>query len=136
MDSEVQTMTQYVLLDANKVIINKIMYDPSSDWTPPTGQTIGAIPDNVSFDMGGKWDGEKFIAPVIEEMPDAFKIKFNKKEAKRLLEESDWVGLADVREKLSNLNDWDTYRTSLRDFIISPKKDDLPIKPKTVTWKE
>ena len=61
MDSEVQTMTQYVLLDANKVIINKIMYDPSSDWTPPTGQTIGAIPDNVSFDMGGKWDGEKLI---------------------------------------------------------------------------
>ena len=79
-------------------------------------QSVGGITDNLA--KSNKWSAK------------------NKKEAKRLLEESDWVGLADVREKLSNLNDWDTYRTSLRDFIISPKKDDLPIKPKTVTWKE
>tara|TARA_R100001126_G_scaffold93001_1_gene63196 strand:+ start:44 stop:433 length:390 start_codon:yes stop_codon:yes gene_type:complete len=129
-------MTQYVLLDANKVITDIIMYDPSSDWTPPTGQTLGAIPDDVYFEMGGKWDGEKYIEPVIAKIPDDVQVLHKKMEAKRLLEESDWVGLADVRAKLSNVSDWDTYRASLRDFIISPKKDNLPKKPKIVTWKE
>ena len=129
-------MTQYVLLDANKVILNKVMYDPSSDWKPPSGETIGEIPDNITFDIGGKWDGTNYTAPVEEEMPDDLKKKVNAKLAKEQLKGSDWVGLADVREKLSNLSAWDTYRASLRDFIINPKKDDLPINPKTVTWKE
>jgi len=128
-------MTQYVLLDSNKVILNKIMYDPSSNWKPPTGQTISSIPDNIMVDNGGKWDGTNYTAPVEEEMPDAAKKKINAKLAKEQLKESDWIGLIDVREKLSNLNDWDTYRASLRDFIINPKPDELPLKPKTITWK-
>ena len=127
-------MTQYVLLDANKVILNKVMYDPSSDWKPPSGETIGEIPDNVTFDIGGKWDGTNYTAPVEEEMPDDIKKKVNAKLAKEQLKESDWVGLADVREKLSNLSAWDTYRASLRDFIINPKPDELPSKPEVI-WK-
>tara|TARA_R100000655_G_scaffold40184_1_gene75821 strand:+ start:6288 stop:6674 length:387 start_codon:yes stop_codon:yes gene_type:complete len=128
-------MTQYVLLDANKVILNKVMYDPSSDWKPPSGETIGEIPDSISFDVGGKWDGTNYTAPVVEEMPDDLKKKVNAKLAKEQLKESDWAGLADVREKLSNLSAWDTYRASLRDFIINPKPDELPSEPKVV-WKE
>ena len=127
-------MTQYVLLDANKVILNKVVYDPSSDWKPASGETLGEIPDNVDFGIGGKWDGGKYIEPVEEEMPDAAKKKVNAKMAKEQLKESDWVGLADVREKLSNLSAWDTYRATLRDFIINPKPDELPLKPEAA-WK-
>ena len=54
--------------------------------------------------------------------------------AKEQLKESDWVGLIDVRAKLSNLSAWDTYRASLRDFIINPKPDELPLKPNAI-WK-
>ena len=72
----------------------------------------------------------------IEELPDNIQADLNKMQAKELLKESDWVGLIDVREKLSNLDEWDTYRASLRDFIINPKIGDFPKKPKTVTWKE
>lgn len=128
-------MTQYVLLDADNIILNKVMYDPSSDWKPPSGETLGEIPDNITFDIGGKWDGKKYTAPVVEEMPDDLKKKVNAKMAKEQLKESDWAGLIDVREKLSNLSDWDTYRATLRDFIINPKPDELPLKPKVV-WKE
>ena len=127
-------MTQYVLLDSNKVILNKIMYDPSSNWNPPTGQTIGSIPDNIMVENGGVWDGKKYTGPVVEEIPDDMKKKINAKLAKEQLKESDWVGLADVRAKLSNLSEWDTYRASLRDFIINPKPDELPLKPKVI-WK-
>ena len=128
-------MTQYVLLDSNKVILNKIMYDPSSNWKPPTGQTIGSIPDNIMVDNGGKWDGTNYTGPVVEEMPDDAKKKINAKMAKEQLKESDWVGLIDVRAKLSNLSAWDTYRASLRDFIINPKPDELPLKPNAI-WKQ
>ncbi len=135
MDSEVYIMTQYVLLDKDNNIINKIVYDPSSDWKPEKGLTIGSIPDDVVIN-GGKWDGSKYTPPVVEELPDDIKKDLNKEEAKRRLEESDWVGLTDVREKLSNVSEWDTYRASLRDFIINPKTDALPKSLKTVTWKE
>ena len=129
-------MTQYVILNSDNIILNTVMYDSSSNWKPPSGETLGEIPDTIKIEIGGKWDGTNYTAPVEVEMPDDIQVDLNKKEAKRLLEESDWVGLIDVREKLSNLNDWDTYRTSLRDFIINPKKGLLPDKPKTVTWKE
>ena len=127
-------MTQYVLLNSDNIILNKVMYDPSSDWKPPSGQTLVEIPDNILVDIGGKWDGKKYTAPVVEEMPDDAKKKVNAKLAKEQLKESDWVGLADVREKLSNLSAWDTYRASLRDFIINPKPDELTVKPKAI-WK-
>tara|TARA_B100001123_G_C15341472_1_gene1035139 strand:- start:1503 stop:1892 length:390 start_codon:yes stop_codon:yes gene_type:complete len=129
-------MTQYVLLDSKKIILNKIQYDPKSDWKPPTGQTIGEIPDNVTIEEGGTWDGKKYTALKAPTLPSEIKKSINVQEAKRRLEESDWVGLADVRAKLSNVSDWDTYRASLRDYIINPKSDKLPKIFKTVTWKE
>tara|TARA_R100000808_G_C2026753_1_gene72439 strand:- start:81 stop:470 length:390 start_codon:yes stop_codon:yes gene_type:complete len=129
-------MTQYVLLNSDKVILNKVVYDPKGDWKPPTGQTIGAIPDNIELQLGGKWDGKTYTEPVQEETPDDVIKEFNKDLAKRMLTESDWVGLADAREKLSNVSEWDTYRSSLRDYIINPKTGKPPKKPKTVTWKE
>ena len=129
-------MTQYVILNSDNIITNTVIHDPSSNWKPPSGETLGEIPDTIEIDIGGKWDGKEYTPPVEEKVPDNIQVDLNKKEAKMLLEESDWVGLIDVREKLSNLNDWDTYRASLRDFIINPKKGDFPNKPKTVTWKK
>jgi len=129
-------MTQYVILNSDNIILNTVMHDPSSNWKPPSGETLVEIPDTIRIEIGGKWDGKKYTPPVEEETPDDIKTKINKTQAKELLKESDWVGLIDAREKLSNLDEWDTYRTSLRDFIINPKIGDFPNKPKTVTWKE
>lgn len=129
-------MTQYVILNSDNIILNTVIHDPSSNWKPPSGETLGEIPDTIRIEIGGKWDGKKYTPPVEEETPDDIKTEINKMQAKELLKESDWVGLIDAREKLSNLDEWDTYRASLRDFIINPKIGDFPKKPKTVTWKE
>ena len=129
-------MTQYVILDSDNIILNTVVHDPSSNWKPPSGETLGEIPDTIRIEIGGKWDGKKYTPPVEKELPDNIQKDLNKMQAKELLKESDWVGLIDVREKLSNLDEWDTYRASLRDFIINPKIGDFPNKPKTVTWKE
>ena len=129
-------MTQYVILNSDNIILNTVMHDPSSNWKPPSGETLVEIPDTIRIEIGGKWDGKKYTPPVEEETPDDIQADLNKMQAKELLKESDWVGLIDVREKLSNLDEWDTYRASLRDFIINPKIGDFPNKPKTVTWKE
>ena len=129
-------MTQYVILNSDNIILNTVMHDPSSNWKPPSGETLVEIPDTIRIEIGGKWDGKKYTPPVEEETPDNIQADLNKMQAKELLKESDWVGLIDVREKLSNLDEWDTYRASLRDFITNPKIGDFPNKPKTVTWKE
>ena len=129
-------MTQYVILNSDNIILNTVMHDPSSNWKPPSGETLVEIPDTIRIEIGGKWHGKKYTPPVEEESPDDIKTQINKTLAKELLTECDWVGLIDAREKLSNLDEWDTYRASLRDFIINPKIGDFPNKPKTVTWKE
>ncbi len=129
-------MTQYVILNSDNIILNTVMHDPSSNWKPPSGETLGEIPDTIRIEIGGKWDGKEYTPPIEEKLPDNIQADLNKLQAKELLKESDWVGLIDVREKLSNLDEWDTYRASLRDFIINTKIGDFPNKPKTVTWKE
>lgn len=135
MDSEVCTM-KYVILNSENIIVDKIMYDPSSDWTPPTGFTLGAIPDNIDADFGGKWESNTYTAPVIPPLPDDIKKDLNKEQAKISLEESDWIGLADVRDKLteSNLIEWDTYRQTLRSYLGEGSTATRPIAP-DVVWK-
>ena len=86
----------------------------------------------------GTWDGSTYKDPALPTISDNLKKEQNKEKAKKFLAESDWVGLTDARKKLSNLSDWDTYRTELRDFIVNPKTDSInairKTKPKVI-WK-
>lgn len=59
-----------------------------------------------------------------------------KTQAQILLNESDWTDLYSVRQKLENINEWDTYRDIIRELRINPIENPVfPDKPKTI-WKE
>jgi len=59
-----------------------------------------------------------------------------KSKSQILLNESDWSDLYSVRNKLENVNEWDTYRDSIRELRINPIENPLfPNKPQTI-WKE
>ena len=59
-----------------------------------------------------------------------------KSQAQILLNESDWADLYSVRNKLENINEWDTYRDIIRELRINPIENPVfPNKPQTV-WKE
>ena len=59
-----------------------------------------------------------------------------KQKAQILLNESDWTDLYTVRNKLENINEWDTYRGIIRDLRINPiENPTFPNKPQTI-WQE
>lgn len=59
-----------------------------------------------------------------------------KSQAQILLNESDWSDLYSVRNKLENINEWDSYRDIIRDLRINPIENPVfPDKPQTI-WKE
>ena len=59
-----------------------------------------------------------------------------KNKAQILLNESDFTDLYSVRNKLENINEWDTYRGIIRELRINPIENPIfPDKPKTI-WKE
>ncbi|MBA2125065.1 hypothetical protein DLM45_02340 [Hyphomicrobium methylovorum] len=50
------------LIDSEGVVVNTVMLDDDADWTVPEGLVLIRAAANV----GDTWDGEKFIAPVVE----------------------------------------------------------------------
>ena len=59
-----------------------------------------------------------------------------KNQAQILLNESDFADLYTVRQKLENINEWDTYREIIRELRINPiENPTFPNKPQTI-WKE
>ena len=59
-----------------------------------------------------------------------------KQKAQILLNESDWTDLYSVRNKLENINEWDTYRGIIRDLRINPiENPTFPNKTQTI-WQE
>jgi hypothetical protein len=59
-----------------------------------------------------------------------------KSKAQTLLNESDFADLYSVRNKLQNINEWDSYREIIRNLRTNPvEKPVFPDKPKTI-WKE
>jgi len=59
-----------------------------------------------------------------------------KSKAQSFLNESDFADLYSVRNKLENINEWDTYRAIIRELRINPIENPVfPDKPQTI-WKE
>ena len=57
-------------------------------------------------------------------------------QAQKLLNESDFADLYSVRNSLKNIDEWDNYRNTIRQFKINPIENPVfPDKPKTI-WKE
>jgi hypothetical protein len=58
-----------------------------------------------------------------------------KSKAQILLNESDFADLYSVRNKLENINEWDTYRAIIRELRINPIENPVfPDKPQII-WK-
>ncbi len=129
------TVGTYFLLDSNNIIIQRIEYDPEGNWKVPDNHSIReAIAD---VEEGDIWNGSSYDKPIIPEADDEAKKMTHSLEVKIRLAESDWVGLADVRQKLEpdNLVEWDTYRAALREFIITPSPNDpATLEEPEVVW--
>jgi hypothetical protein len=70
-----------------------------------------------------------------EEVQSVIKKEDCKAAAQSLLNESDFADLYSVRNKLENINEWDTYRDIIRELRINPIENPVfPNKPQTV-WK-
>ena len=53
----------YLLVDADGVIINAVMWDGDvTNWQPPPGLTAHKCDDPV-YQLGWKWDGGKAVDP-------------------------------------------------------------------------
>lgn len=71
-----------------------------------------------------------------EEVLSIIKKQNCKSQVQTLLNESDWTDLYSVRQKLENINEWDTYREIIRELRINPVENpSFPPKPVTI-WKE
>lgn len=114
----------YFLLNNDSIVVGKIIYDPDGTWKIPDNHSIQEAIDNV--EIGYIWDGSSYIKPEKIEFPDDAKSLVHIDVAKDLLQKCDWIGLVDVRKKLDpeNLVEWDSYRASLREFIINPSPED------------
>jgi hypothetical protein len=96
---------------------------------------------------GNTYDGlewyDESTKPTKEELDSQWEqvLSITKKEqcktqAQILLNESDWSDLYSIRQKLENINEWDTYRGIIRDLRINPVENPVfPDKPQTI-WKE
>ena len=79
-----------------------------------------------------KWDEADYAAhhppaPTPEQI-----IAANERKAKKLLTDSDWTQLPDV--PLANKEDWETYRSALREIATNPTLDPVwPVEP-PVIW--
>jgi hypothetical protein len=77
-----------------------------------------------------EWEIEK--SRLITQQP----LKECKQKAQILLNESDWADLYSIRNKLENIDEWDSYRELIRELRINPIENPIfPNKPQTI-WKE
>lgn len=77
-----------------------------------------------------EWENEKARLIAYQPLQDC------KNKAQILLNESDFADLYSVRNKLENINEWDTYRAIIRELRINPIENPVfPNKPQTI-WKE
>lgn len=59
---------RYALVNADGLVVNAIVWDGATDYTPADGLTVVAIPDGVGGGPGWMFDGTDWTAPpVVEE---------------------------------------------------------------------
>lgn len=54
---------QYALVE-NGIVVNVVLWDGESEWTPPTGQQAVTIPDGSEAAIGWTYDGTNFTPPA------------------------------------------------------------------------
>lgn len=122
----------YVYL-TNTEVTDQCQVDPYSVFSEVYASQFIEAPDEVTF--GWKQVDGEWIAPPATPAPDYKAL--NKQQAESLLQASDWVEYNSVRDTsrtphLTNGNDWDDYRVSLRAIAVNPseaKITEWPTKP-------
>jgi len=57
---------RWALVDADGLVVNAIVWDGQTDYTPADGLTVVAIPDGVGVGPGWTYTGSEWIAPPPE----------------------------------------------------------------------
>ena len=58
---------RYALVDSDGLVVNAIVWDGQTDYTPADGLTVVAIPDGVRAGPGWTHDGTNWVAPPAED---------------------------------------------------------------------
>ena len=51
----------YALIDSTGLVVNVIVYDGHTPYTPPDGLSL--VPSDGTAEIGGSWDGTHFHPP-------------------------------------------------------------------------
>jgi len=54
---------KYALVDADGLVVNAIVWDGQTEYTPADGLTLVKVPDGVGAGPGWTYDGINWIAP-------------------------------------------------------------------------
>ena len=54
----------YAVIDSSGLIVNVVVWDGQSEWSPPEGCMAVVIPDGAAADIGWTYSQGKFLAPV------------------------------------------------------------------------
>ena len=118
-----------MIIDYNLMALQSLVTNPMFSWIGNEWEGLEWL-DERTCPTKEEWENEK--ARLIEQQP----LNDCKTQAQILLNESDWADLYSVRNKLENINEWDTYRDIIRELRINPiENPTFPDKPKTI-WKE
>ena len=116
------------MIDYNILALINLVANPKFSWIGLEWEGL-IWQDERSCPTKEEWETEK--ARLISEQP----LQDCKSKARSLLNESDFADLYSVRNKLENVNEWDTYREIIRELRINPIENPVvPDKPHTI-WK-
>lgn len=118
-----------MIIDYNLMALQSLVTNPIFSWIGTEWEGLEWL-DERPCPTKEEWENEK--ARLISHQP----LENCKQKAQILLNESDWTDLYSVRNKLENINEWDSYRELIRELRINPiENPTFPNKPKTI-WQE
>ena len=62
---------KYAQINADGLVVNAIVWDGQTEYTPADGLTVVAVPDGVGAGPGWTYDGTNWIAPPPEPKEEA-----------------------------------------------------------------